>query len=162
MSDDPRLERLLREALDASARASVGDQQPVPPLRSGATPIATPRRSRWYLAAPLAAAALVVAVVAIVLGTTGGGSAHDGRAVAGGGTSLAPSSSALQKATPGAKPVHLSMEMSDGTKVGVGMPVITYLSRPITNARAFAAATTVTVNGRDVQGGWYFERRSGQ
>ena len=159
MSDDPRLERMLRDALDASARASVGDERPVPPMRSGSAPVVAPRRSRWYLAAPLAAALLVVAVVAIVLGTTGG-SGGNGHAVAGGG-GTSPTQSVLPQAPPGAKPVHLSMQLSDNTQVGVGMPVIAYLSRPITDARAFEAATTVLVNGRAVHGSWYFERRSG-
>jgi lipoprotein-anchoring transpeptidase ErfK/SrfK len=39
------------------------------------------------------------------------------------------------------------------------MPIIVLLSRPIKDARAFAAATTVTVDGKPVQGGWYFERK---
>jgi lipoprotein-anchoring transpeptidase ErfK/SrfK len=51
--------------------------------------------------------------------------------------------------------------MSDGTQVGVGMPIIAYLSRPIGDAKAFAAATTVTVNGQVVHGAWYFETKSG-
>jgi len=51
--------------------------------------------------------------------------------------------------------------MSDGTQVGVGMPIIAYLSRPITDAKAFAAATKVTVNGSEVHGAWYFERKYG-
>jgi lipoprotein-anchoring transpeptidase ErfK/SrfK len=38
------------------------------------------------------------------------------------------------------------------------MPIIVMLSRPIKDARAFAAATTVTVDGKPVRGGWYFER----
>jgi lipoprotein-anchoring transpeptidase ErfK/SrfK len=41
------------------------------------------------------------------------------------------------------------------------MPIIAYLSRPITDARAFAAATKVTVNGRAVHGAWYFEQKYG-
>jgi lipoprotein-anchoring transpeptidase ErfK/SrfK len=38
------------------------------------------------------------------------------------------------------------------------MPIIAYLSATITDARAFAKATSVTVNGSAVQGGWYFEK----
>ena len=38
------------------------------------------------------------------------------------------------------------------------MPLIAYLSAKITDARAFAAAATVTVNGAPEQGAWYFEK----
>jgi len=53
--------------------------------------------------------------------------------------------------------VHVSLKLSDGSQVGIGMPIIAFLSRPITDAKAFAAATTVTVNGKAVTGAWYFE-----
>lgn len=82
-------------------------------------------------------------------GTTGSGEA----------TSTAPSSSS-SSAKPG-KPVHVSLGLSDGQDVGVGMPIIAYLSRPISDARAFASATTVTVNGTKVSGAWYFEKKYG-
>jgi lipoprotein-anchoring transpeptidase ErfK/SrfK len=63
---------------------------------------------------------------------------------------------------PTGKPVHVSSAvLSDGSTVGVGLPIILLLSRPITSAKAFAAATRVTVNGRRVSGGWYFERKYG-
>ena len=71
--------------------------------------------------------------------------------------SSAPSTSA--KPTPAAKKVHVSLQFGDGAQVGVGMPIIAYLSRPIGDAKAFAAATRVSVNGRQVAGGWYFERK---
>jgi lipoprotein-anchoring transpeptidase ErfK/SrfK len=58
--------------------------------------------------------------------------------------------------------VHVSSAvLSDGSQVGVGMPIIVLLSKPIKDAHAFAAATTVTVNGKPVKGGWYFERKYG-
>ncbi len=41
------------------------------------------------------------------------------------------------------------------------MPIILLLSRPIKDAKAFAAATKVTVNGTAVNGGWYFENKYG-
>jgi lipoprotein-anchoring transpeptidase ErfK/SrfK len=41
------------------------------------------------------------------------------------------------------------------------MPIIAFLSRPIVDARGFANATKVTVNGRPVHGAWYFERKYG-
>jgi len=37
------------------------------------------------------------------------------------------------------------------------MPIMAFLSRPIKDATAFAKATKVTVDGRPVVGGWYFE-----
>ena len=42
------------------------------------------------------------------------------------------------------------MKFGDGQVLGVGIPIIAFLSRPISDARAFAAATKVTVNGRPV------------
>ncbi|HZZ97984.1 MAG TPA: L,D-transpeptidase [Jatrophihabitantaceae bacterium] len=63
---------------------------------------------------------------------------------------------------PTGKPVHVSSAvLSDGSQVGVGMPIILLLSRPIRQARDFSAATTVTVNGHAINGGWYFERKYG-
>ena len=47
---------------------------------------------------------------------------------------------------------------AEGGSYGVGMPVIAYFSKPITDGRALAAATKVTVNGKPMRGAWYFER----
>ncbi|WP_338177589.1 L,D-transpeptidase [Jatrophihabitans sp.] len=58
-------------------------------------------------------------------------------------------------------PVHVSLQLSDGSQVGVGMPIIAYLSRPIKDAKAFQAATKVTVNGKNQVGAWYFETKFG-
>jgi lipoprotein-anchoring transpeptidase ErfK/SrfK len=41
------------------------------------------------------------------------------------------------------------------------MPIIAYLSRSIVDAKAFNAATKVTVNGKPAIGSWYFEFKSG-
>jgi lipoprotein-anchoring transpeptidase ErfK/SrfK len=46
---------------------------------------------------------------------------------------------------------------SDGTTVGIGMPVIAYFSKKITSAKALQQATTMTVNGAPATGAWYFE-----
>jgi lipoprotein-anchoring transpeptidase ErfK/SrfK len=55
-------------------------------------------------------------------------------------------------------PVHIQLKFSDGNTFGVGIPVIAFFSRPIRDASALQAATTVQVNGRTVTGGrWYFE-----
>ncbi len=58
---------------------------------------------------------------------------------------------------PVAAPVHIKLLNSDGAVYGVGMPIVAYFSAMITNGDAFAAATTVKVNGVAVTGGWYFE-----
>src|ERR1700753_1846977 len=71
------------------------------------------------------------------------------------GSSVAPSPST---SVPTGKPVHVRLLEGDGSTWGVGMPIIAYLSAKITDAKAFAAATTVTVNGSPVQGAWYFEK----
>ncbi len=90
--------------------------------------------------------------------TVGGSAPSTGSSTATSGSPSAPSASKSAKPS---KPVHVSLQMSDGTQVGVGMPVIAYLSRPIKDAKAFADATRVTVNGAPVRGGWYFEYKSG-
>jgi lipoprotein-anchoring transpeptidase ErfK/SrfK len=86
-------------------------------------------------------------------------------AVAGTTSSTAPSSTAATTSAPAkpkGKPVKvISSVLDDGSQVGVGLPIILLLTRPITSARAFAAATVVTVNGRAVSGSWYFERKYG-
>lgn len=47
---------------------------------------------------------------------------------------------------------------------GVGMPIVAYVDRRITDASAFGRATTVTVNGQPAAGAWYWQRsgRQGQ
>lgn len=76
--------------------------------------------------------------------------------------SSAPSTSATKStpAKPAGKPVRVvSSVLGDGSQVGVGMPIILLLSRQIKDARGFAKATRVTVNGQVAHGGWYFERK---
>ena len=67
------------------------------------------------------------------------------------GTSTGPSAAT-------GKPVHVRLYQSDGSTYGVGMPIIAYVSTTITDARAFAKATKVTVNGSSTNGGWYFQK----
>jgi lipoprotein-anchoring transpeptidase ErfK/SrfK len=45
----------------------------------------------------------------------------------------------------------------DGKTYGVGMPIIVYFSKKITDASEFRKAATVTVNGQKADGAWYFE-----
>ena len=91
-------------------------------------------------------------------GSSSGDTWHAGGAASAGpstGPSAAPSASA---STAAGKPVHVRLMEGDGSTWGVGMPIIAYLSAKITDARAFAAATAVTVNGTPAQGGWFFEK----
>jgi lipoprotein-anchoring transpeptidase ErfK/SrfK len=71
----------------------------------------------------------------------------------------ATSATPTPKPTPtvAAKKVHVSLLESDGGQYGVGMPIIAWFNRAPTDATAFAAATTVTVNGKKIDGGWFFE-----
>ena len=70
--------------------------------------------------------------------------------------SSAPVSSA--PAAPTGAPVHLRLYQDDGQTYGIGMPIIAYLSKKITDAKAFAKATVVTVNGKPADGAWYFQK----
>lgn len=78
-------------------------------------------------------------------------------------SSVPPSSSATAtptSAAPTGAPVHVRLYQSDGSTYGVGMPIIAYLSKTITDGKPFAAATKVTVNGVAAAGAWFF-RKSG-
>lgn len=59
-----------------------------------------------------------------------------------------------------AKPVHIKTLNADGAQYGVGMPVIAFFSTKIKSAKALQDATKVTVDGRRLTGGWYFEYSS--
>ena len=126
-----------------------------------------PRRS----AAILGAVGALVSVALVVTACTSSGSGSPVTVVktrtpgapssVASGSPSAPASSTSSSAKPGL-PVHVSSAvLSDGSQVGVGMPIILLLSRPIKDAKAFAAATKVTVNGSQVNGGWYFENKYG-
>jgi hypothetical protein len=54
--------------------------------------------------------------------------------------------------------VHVSLLQGDGGVYGVGMPIVAYVDRAITDASAFARATTVTVNGKPAGGAWYWQK----
>ncbi|MDP9092482.1 MAG: L,D-transpeptidase [Actinomycetota bacterium] len=162
MSTDGDLDRILRDAFEAKARSAVDDDRVAPGLgvrsvrpRNVAAPARKPIRSL----APLAAAVAVVLAVGLVLAirtstTTDGqpatvGSSH-------GAFAPHPTAAASKPSLP-ITTVHVMLKWSDGSQFGVGVPVIAYLSRKITDARPFARATTVTVNGSPVAGAWYFE-----
>ena len=107
-----------------------------------------------------AAARLVIGVAAVAVVVTACSSSKPGTGTPGatsattGTTSAAPTTSAPPKPT--AK-VHVRLLESDGSTYGVGMPIIAYFNKKITSATAFVHATTVTVNGANAAGSWYFE-----
>ncbi|HEY8302252.1 MAG TPA: hypothetical protein VIG48_10160, partial [Jatrophihabitans sp.] len=157
MTDD-ELERLLGGAFDAKARGAVPDGTTPPPMRAGDELLPhrhrrTGRHSRWL--APLAAAAAIVLVVGTIVAITQFTSANDRRqnvGIVGPSTSQQPSANRSQTTTPSTKPsttkpakpatpVHVSLKFGDGQTLGVGIPIIAYLSRPIKDARGFANAT---------------------
>lgn len=169
---EPDTERILRAALEARAHGAVGDDRPVAPFGARAGTPARGHRAhrapavrspaRWI--APAAAAVLVAAVAvatSLVLprgATNGSGSlAQAGRP----GPSAISSPSVTRGATSSAAvattPVHIKLKFSDGAQFGVGIPIIAYFSKQITDARALQSATTATVNGQPISGAWYFE-----
>lgn len=58
--------------------------------------------------------------------------------------------------------MHVSLLEGDGGVYGVGMPIVVYVDRKVTDAAAFEKATMVTVNGTPAGGAWYWERSSRQ
>lgn len=102
----------------------------------------------------------LLAVAGIVLSAC---STDNGSGTASGTTTVTktrtPSASPSDTPTPQVKtvPVRVRLTNADGAHYGVGMPIIAYLSRTITDGKAFAEATKVSVNGAPAQGGWYFE-----
>jgi len=72
-------------------------------------------------------------------------------------TTSAPPTTPAAPTTPAGAPVHVHIFEGDGETYGVGMPIIVYFSKKITDASAFRSAVAVTVNGQKVDGAWYFE-----
>jgi lipoprotein-anchoring transpeptidase ErfK/SrfK len=112
-------------------------------------------------AGPLRAIALVAVVAATVAAcsSTSNGTPHaagtaSGSTPAGASSS---SSSAAPKPTHSVIATHVGLNIGDGGQVGIGMPIIADFNHVITDGKAFEKATTVTVNGKKVDGGWYFE-----
>ena len=137
---DPQLEHRLGEAFDAAARTAVPDAASPPPPRFTTEPAGKRHgRTRWI--APLAAAAAVAAVAGSVLALQGSG---------GGGHEQAPPAALAA--------VHIKLATAGDRTYGVGMPVVAYFSQRFPTAKSLSAATTVTVNGTEAHGAWYFER----
>ncbi|SHF60665.1 L,D-transpeptidase catalytic domain [Jatrophihabitans endophyticus] len=80
---------------------------------------------------------------------------------ASGSSSQSASSPAAPSTTPVAKTkVKVTTINSDGVSYGVGMPVIVYFSKKITDARQFQAQTKVTADGKPLTAAWYFQYSS--
>lgn len=118
-------------------------------------PSARPRRIG------VTAAVLLAAVVALAACSSGG--SKPGQTVTvtapNGSTSVitSPSASASSTDARPTAPVHVSVNLNDGSDVGVGMPIIATFKTKITDAKAFETATKVTADGQPVDGAWYFE-----
>jgi lipoprotein-anchoring transpeptidase ErfK/SrfK len=113
---------------------------------------------RWRAAcvaiALSAAAGLLLSACSSGGSTNGKGTTASSGAASSQASSRAASSS--KPAPPPATPVHVQ-GYPDGSTVGVGMPIIATFNKKITDAKLFAKDTTVTVNGQQVNGAWYFE-----
>jgi lipoprotein-anchoring transpeptidase ErfK/SrfK len=103
---------------------------------------------------------VLTATLAIVLLLSACSSVTSGTPVAGAGgstgASSSPTSGTSSAPTP-TKPVHVSLLEGDGGVYGVGMPIIAYFDRKVTDATAFDKAVTVTVNGAPADGAWYWQ-----
>ncbi|GAA1831108.1 hypothetical protein GCM10009682_57200 [Luedemannella flava] len=104
---------------------------------------------------------VVLAIAQSLLTACGGGGA--GAQWTQGSSPGAPSQTAGTPAPSGSpkptgRPVHVRLFQGDGSTWGVGMPIIAYLSASITDAKPFAEATKVTVDGAPVAGAWYFQK----
>jgi lipoprotein-anchoring transpeptidase ErfK/SrfK len=160
---ESEFERTLRQAFDAQARASVGDDAtpPAPRFAQTSQPSRRPhgRLVRW--AAPLTAAAAVVAIVGVVAGISQSSSGDENRqAAASQSVAHSPTSTPSSASTTPVDPnaVHVKLLNDDGAHYGVGMPVIAYFSQNIVSGKMLQEATKATVNGTPVQGAWYFEK----
>jgi len=54
--------------------------------------------------------------------------------------------------------VHVSLLEGDGGIYGVGMPIVAYVDRQVTDPTAFEQATKVAVNGTPAAGAWFWEK----
>lgn len=122
-----------------------------------------PRRLGGALAVLALAAALLAGC------TTGSGSGHvtsdppqtpSHSQTSSTAPTVTPSPTHPTTTAPVGQPVHIKTANADNDTYGVGMPLIAYFSKKITDARPLSAATTVTANGKPVTGAWFFEYSS--
>jgi lipoprotein-anchoring transpeptidase ErfK/SrfK len=169
--NDNEFDRRVSDALAAKAHAEVSDTRMPPPLGAHSTRTshrAEAPRSALARFAPLAAAAAVIAIVAGLfvfrdsirdVRTAG---QPVGPTTTHASTGVVPPPTSKTPTAPAAAPVHIRLKFSDGSQFGVGIPIIAYFSKKITDGKAFASATTATVNGQPAEGAWYFEPSSAE
>jgi len=112
----------------------------------------------------------IVATLVISACSSGGGPVAGTSAAKAGSTTDTAKTTPTPTITPSTStsnpgsPVHVSLLEGDGGVYGIGMPIIAYFDRKVTNATAFAKAAKVRVNGAQVAGAWYWEKsgRKGQ
>jgi lipoprotein-anchoring transpeptidase ErfK/SrfK len=107
---------------------------------------------------PIAAVLGLTLVLAAACGHSADTPAWHAASPASGAPSAPSATPSASATTPAGKPVHVRLLEGDGSTWGVGMPIIAYVGGKITDGKAFAAATTVTVNGTPAEGAWYFQR----
>src|SRR3954468_19041585 len=90
-------------------------------------------------------------------GSTGGQSASGGTSGSASGSAPSTAASSTKPTAVPTKPVHIRLLSSDGNTYGVGMPVIAYFSKRLTDGKALQQATKATADGKPVEGAWYFE-----
>ncbi len=110
------------------------------------------RPARYAARARLVGMTALAATMLLTACSASGGDDHAGPQKARGGK---PSASPSSPAPTGA-PVHVSLLEGDGSTYGVGMPLIAYFNRKVTDTSAFEKATKVTVNGKAANGAWHF------
>jgi lipoprotein-anchoring transpeptidase ErfK/SrfK len=172
MYNDDYVERRVADAFAAKAYYAVDENRMPPPFTpysglgsaGGHTHRADSSGRRLGWLAPLGAAAAVVAVVGglfVVRDSpsrqVNGAGAPAPAAHAASARSAAHGAPKTSAANGPAAPVHVKLKFSDGSQFGVGIPIIAYLSKQITDGSAFAKATQVTVNGQPANGAWFFE-----
>jgi lipoprotein-anchoring transpeptidase ErfK/SrfK len=112
----------------------------------------------WRSAATAAMLAAALALPAACSRSSSGTPHAAGPTSPAGSASASASAAPPSSAPPTGKPVHVRLMEGDGSTWGVGMPIIAYLSARITDAKPFAAASAVTINGTPADGAWYFEK----
>ena len=122
------------------------------------TTTVTPDAVASSAAAPSSAAAQSGGVSSAAASSAAGAPAASAAVSSAVGSTVATTTAAPTTTAPTGKPVHVRLYQGDGQTYGVGMPIIVYLSKAITDAKPFAKATTVKVNGTAIQGAWYFQK----
>ncbi|GAB2475991.1 L,D-transpeptidase [Jatrophihabitans fulvus] len=93
--------------------------------------------------------------------STSDSAATDSAATSPAGTPSDPPSTTRRPQPP--SPVRVTTPIADGTVLGVGMPIVLSFDPTPTDASAFVEAAKVTVNGKPVDGAWFWSHNlSGQ